>query len=141
MNSAGCPCRSKLIYLRQESDGTYVFIWGPPPDVKLPLIAAEEDTGPFTKALLEAAPGKNLIAYRSWMTMDEYVEIIARVKGIKVINRPPAPGVSFEGMASELLQELTENMQYFVEFGYEGKDDPTLVHPKDVRLFSFSTIS
>jgi hypothetical protein len=111
------------------------FFWDNiPTTVKLPLIATEEDTGPFTRALLEVAPGKNLIAYRAWMTMGEYLEIIGQVKGVKVISKQMPPDASWEALPEELVDEVTDNAKYIEEFGYEGRDDPTLVHPKDVSL-------
>lgn len=113
-----------------------MFSYCPPPEVKLPLIAADEDTGPLTKALLEVPPGKNLIAYRAWMTMAEYVESISRVKGVKAITKSLAPDAPMDMIPEELREELIENMLYFHEFGYEGRNDPSVVHPKDVSSIS-----
>jgi hypothetical protein len=110
----------------------YVFSYNIPTTVKLPLVAAEEDTGPFTKALVEVAPGKNLIAYRAWMTMDEYLDIIRQVTGVKAINKQLPADTHWEAIPEELREEMTDNAKYFEEFGYEGRDDPSLVHPKDV---------
>ncbi len=110
----------------------YVFTYNFPTAVKLPLIATEEDTGPFTKALVEAAPETNLIAYRAWMTMDEYVETICQVLGIKAFNKQLPVDAVWEGLPEELVLELSDNGKYFAEFGYEGRDDPSLVHPKNV---------
>ena len=110
----------------------YVFSHSFPISTKLPLIATEEDTGPFTKALVEDSPGKNLIAYRSWMTMDEYLEIIVKALGVKARNLRLPAGEGMAGLPEDLVQEILDNGNYFAEFGYEGKDDPSLVHPKDV---------
>jgi hypothetical protein len=35
-------------------------------------MGSPEDTGPATKALVSSQPGKNLIAYREWMTPNEF---------------------------------------------------------------------
>ena len=110
----------------------YVFSYNIPTTVKLPLVATEEDTGPFTKALVETAPGKNLIAYRAWQTMDEYIDIVSQVKGVKAVNKQMPPDAIWESVPEELREELGENAKYFEEFGYEGRDDPTVLHPKDV---------
>ena len=112
----------------------YLFVSKLKGDVKLPMIATEEDTGPFTKALLNTEPGKNLIAYREWMTNDAYVDLWARTLGVNAKSITLPADDPMEGIPEELKQELTENMAYFEEFGYEGRDDPTLVHPKDVSL-------
>lgn len=102
--------------------------------MKFPHVAAEEDSGPFTKALLESPPGRNLIAYRAWLTLDEFIEIWSRVLNIKakVISLPY--DTVMEGVPEELDLELTEMAQYSAEFGYEARDDPSVVHPKDVSF-------
>ncbi|EXJ54606.1 hypothetical protein A1O7_09947 [Cladophialophora yegresii CBS 114405] len=117
---------------QKDENGIYVFSYNFPMTVKLPLIATEEDTGPFTRALVEAAPGKNLIAYRAWMTMDEYLQIVCAVKGVKAVNQNVPLDASSGSLPEELVAELADNAGYFEEFGYEGRDDPTLVHPRDV---------
>jgi hypothetical protein len=68
------------------------------------------------------------------MTMDEYLEIIVRVKGVKAQNKMLPPGAGMAGVPEDLLEEMSDNANYFAEFGYEGRDDPSLVHPKDVSL-------
>lgn len=112
----------------------YVFTLSIPSTVKLPLIATEEDTGPFTKALVEDQAGKNLIAYREWKTLDEYVEIIKEVSGVNTKTATLPAGVEWDAMPEELRQEMSDNSNYFLEFGYEGRDDPSLSHPKDVSV-------
>lgn len=83
-------------------------------------------------ALVEVAPKQNLIAYRAWMTMDEYLEIICQVLGVKAFNKQLPADAKWEAIPDELVEELSDNSKYFEEFGYEGRDDPSLVHPKDV---------
>lgn len=112
----------------------YVFTLTIPTTVKLPLIATEEDTGPFTKALVEDKAGKNLIAYREWMTLAEYVEIIKKVSGVNTKTAPRPAGATWDDLPEELRQEMSDNSNYFSDFGYEGRDDPSLSHPKDVSV-------
>lgn len=101
-------------------------------DVKLPHIATEEDTGPFVKALLAVEPGKNLIAYREWLSLGELTDIMARAQGVNIKAKLLAADAPWEGVPADLVDELNDNMAYFNEFGYEGRDDPSLSHPKDV---------
>ena len=134
-----CPfvgrIEDSLTKASQDENGVYVFSISIPTSVKLPLIATEEDTGPFTKALVSVEPGKNLIAYRSWMSLDEYLEIIGRVKGVKMKNVLPPPDAEVDtGMPAELAEEMSDNAKYFEEFGYEARDDPSVLHPKDVSV-------
>ncbi|EGU78457.1 hypothetical protein FOXB_11033, partial [Fusarium oxysporum f. sp. conglutinans Fo5176] len=34
---------------------------------------------------------------------------------------------------TELKAELEDNMAYWNEFGYKGRDDPTVIHPRDLK--------
>jgi hypothetical protein len=110
----------------------YQFIGGLNGDVHLPIVAAEEDTGPAVKALVSCPPGKNLIAYREWITLSEFVQTWSRVLGVPAELVTLPEGQSIEGVPEELKQEFLENWGYWNEFGYEGRDDPTVVHPKQV---------
>ncbi|OQU98278.1 hypothetical protein CLAIMM_04087 [Cladophialophora immunda] len=123
---------------QKDADGVYTFSFTGSTNGKLPFVAAEEDTGPFTRALV-ATPeaGKNLIAYRAWMSMDEYIAILSQTLGVKTKTRVLSPeGASsvLSTLPEDLLEELVENANYFAEFGYEGRDDPSLVHPKDLGI-------
>ncbi len=37
-------------------------------------------------------------------------------------------------LSGELKEELEDNWAYWNEFGYEGRGDPTVIHPKDVSF-------
>jgi hypothetical protein len=102
------------------------------PDVKLPFIAAEEDTGPIVKALVQEAPGKNVIGYREWSSLREVAEAFTQATGVKAECIKLKKGESNVPLPSDLAQELEDNWAYCNEFGYEGRDDPTIIHPKDV---------
>ena len=98
----------------------------------LPLIAAEEDTGPFVKALVKAPHVRHLIAYREWMSIEEFVRIWARVVGVKARTTVWSFTEMVEAIGPEFGQEFAEAMAYWSEFGYEARDDLTVVHPRDV---------
>ncbi|KAH7247303.1 uncharacterized protein BKA55DRAFT_595001 [Fusarium redolens] len=74
-----------------------------------------EDSGPLVKALIKDSAGKNLIGYREWLTTRELASIFTKATGLK----------------AEV--ELEDNMAYWNEFGYEGRDDPTVIHPRDLK--------
>ncbi|KIX96202.1 uncharacterized protein Z520_07980 [Fonsecaea multimorphosa CBS 102226] len=123
---------------QKDVDGAYTFSFTVPTDGKLPLIAAEEDTGPFTRALVSTAEaGKNLIAYRAWMSMDEYIAILSQTLGVRTRTKvvaPDDPTSVYSTLPQDLLLEMTDNASYFAEFGYEGRNDPSVVHPKDLGV-------
>ncbi|EXJ69481.1 uncharacterized protein A1O5_07517 [Cladophialophora psammophila CBS 110553] len=121
---------------QKGADGVYNFSFSGATDTKLPLTAAEEDTGAFTRALVVSpSAGKNLIAYRAWMPMDEFVAIVSQTLGVKAGIKAMSPGGGAWGdIPEDLREELTDNASYFADFGYEGRDDPSPVHPKDLDV-------
>jgi hypothetical protein len=102
------------------------------PDTKFPYIAAEEDSGPIVKALIIQEPaGHNLIGYREWLTLKEIAESFTKATGIKAVA-VKSDGTFPPEFSEELVDEMRDCFGYFNEFGYEGRDDQTLVHPRDV---------
>ncbi|KAE8146464.1 hypothetical protein BDV25DRAFT_162370 [Aspergillus avenaceus] len=119
---------------KKSDTGVYQFITGVRGDAHMPMIAAEEDTGPAVKALVACPPGKNLIAYREWMTPDEFARVWSRVLGLPAEFVTLPADQSIEGVPEDLKQEFLDNWAYFNEFGYEGRDDPSLVHPHQLEV-------
>ncbi|KAM0085039.1 hypothetical protein ACKRZS_002479 [Fusarium odoratissimum] len=118
----------------KNADGVAQFVSTLEVDTKFPYIAPEEDTGPFVKALIIDEPaGHNLIAYREWLSANDIAAAFTKATGIpsKAIKDDGAipPGIS-----DELLGEMIDCFSYFNEFGYEGRDDPTVVHPRDLKF-------
>ncbi|RSM09500.1 hypothetical protein CEP52_004113 [Fusarium oligoseptatum] len=117
-----------------NADGVVQFIGHIEQDVKLPFIAAEEDSGPFVKALLQQPAGVNLIGYREWISPREAADALTRATGLKaeVVTLPK--GQFPPDLDPDLRAELEDNFAYFNEFGYEGRDDPSLTHPRDLKF-------
>jgi uncharacterized protein YbjT (DUF2867 family) len=112
--------------------GVAQFVGNIDPDVKLPFIAAEEDTGPIVKALVQEGAGKNVIGYREWSSLRELSKAFAQATGTQTECIQLPIGESNIPLPSELRLELDDNWAYCNEFGYEGRDDPTIIHPKDL---------
>lgn len=108
------------------------FIGNLEPDVKFPFIAAEEDSGPIVKALVNEAPGKNVIGYREWLTMRELALSFTKATGLRAECVTLPLGELEMPIPAEVKLELTENFGYWNEFGYEAREDPTVIHPRDV---------
>lgn len=108
------------------------FIGNLDPDVKLPFLAGEKDTGPFVKALVQESPGKNLIAYREWCTMNELATAFTQATGIQAETVVLPKGESHIPAPPDVAIQSGEMWAYCNEFGYEGRADPTLIHPKNV---------
>ncbi|KAL6899924.1 hypothetical protein GGI43DRAFT_423084 [Trichoderma evansii] len=118
---------------QKNADGVAQFITTMDADFKLPWIAAEEDTGPFVKALVQEKSGKNLIAYREWATLREMVQAFQKASETEsevVVVPRDQPN---EFLPPDVKLEVDEGFLYFKEFGYEARDDPTVIHPKDLE--------
>ncbi|KAM0347752.1 hypothetical protein ACHAPU_004767 [Fusarium lateritium] len=116
----------------KKADGVVQFITALNPDNKFPFIAADEDSGPLVRALITKEPaGHNLIGYREWLSHNEIAAAFTKATGIKsVVIR--SDGTLPPGLPEDLVGELVDCFNYFDEFGYEGRDDSTVVHPRDL---------
>ncbi|KAH7003211.1 hypothetical protein EDB82DRAFT_564295 [Fusarium venenatum] len=117
----------------KNTEGVAQFISPLDPDTKFPFIAAEEDSGPIVKALIIQEPaGHNLIGYREWLTSKEIAESFTKATGIESAA-VKSDGTFPPGFSEEFVGEMKDCFGYFNEFGYEGRDDPTIVHPRDLK--------
>lgn len=65
------------------------------------------------------------------MTMREFVQTFTNSTSHETVLIPPEKtDLSF--LPTELQEEITDNFMYFIEFGYEARDDPTVIHPTQV---------
>lgn len=83
---------------------------------------------------MEEPAGKNVIAYREWLTLREVAAILSQVIGIPAEAVQLPKGQSKVTEPAELKLELDDNFAYWSEYGYEGRADPTVIHPKDVSV-------
>ncbi|OHX01196.1 NADB-Rossmann family domain-containing protein [Colletotrichum incanum] len=100
------------------------------PTQKLPFVAAEEDTGPIVKALVEGEPGKHVIGYRELISQQELVDIFARVTGLASKLVKVSHDDFFAKVPPNLRVPLHESLAFIEEFGYTG-GDPSVVPPED----------
>ena len=115
----------------QDEEGNIVFN-GFGKGSNLPMIATEEDTGPLVHALLQVAPGQNLIGVRKWMQMDDFAETFGRVLG--VATRMSNVARSSDNFPDELREEFVDTIAYTQEIGYAAETlDKSLVQPDQVR--------
>lgn len=90
-------------------------------------------SGQLVRALIDTTPGKNLIAYREWMTLEEMVRVFAEVTGLHaqyvtlLASQPDIP------LPEGLEEEIDDNWACFNEIGYEAKNDPSVIHPDKIR--------
>lgn len=120
-------------------------------DALVPLVDARQDTGmhsikcsiedlepltsyvqgTFTKALVQAGPGKTLLGFGSLISWNEFAalwgktyEATCRYKRIdRKVLETAVPGC--------IGEELADMFEYIGEFGYDGRD-PSVVYPDNV---------
>ncbi|CAI7567461.1 unnamed protein product [Penicillium pancosmium] len=117
---------------RKNTSGVAQFIGGLDPDVELPFIAAEEDTGPIVRALVLEPATKEVIGYRARITLRGLIETFSQVTGMKAEAVVLPKGESVVPFPPELQRELDDNWAYWKEFGYYGSD-PAIVDPQDLE--------
>ena len=101
----------------------------------MPHVLPRKDTGYFVRALIQSAPGKNLLGAGTMISWADFLKLWCDIQG------KPYGGydnVSVEdvdkAMPGGLGRELAEMFAYASEFGYDGSD-PSIIHPKDVSSF------
>lgn len=83
---------------------------------------------------MQESARKNLIGYRGWSTLREVSGAFTQATGLAAECVVLPKGQSKIPVPPELGRELEDNWAYCNEFGYEGRDDPTIVHPRDVSF-------
>ncbi|KAJ9615427.1 hypothetical protein H2200_001502 [Cladophialophora chaetospira] len=116
----------------QDGDGMYVFRTRMAADRKVPLIAAGEDTGPLTKALVNVEGGKTLLASREFVTLDEFAQTWGRALGVEAKYVATGPDEVWVAIP-ELQEDIEECADFITEFGFDG-GNPSVVHPKDLGI-------
>lgn len=81
---------------------------------------------------MEEPAGKNVIGYREWLTLRELVVVFTQATGLAAEAIQLPEGKSKVESPPDLKLELDDNFAYWNECGYEGRDDPTIIHPRDV---------
>ncbi|KAI1608315.1 hypothetical protein EDD36DRAFT_412667 [Exophiala viscosa] len=123
---------------RKETDGSFNFINQFASDTPLPLIAADKDTGPLVRALLNEPAETKLMAYRAWMTFGEFVETWSRVLNVKAkVTTLPIKDILDSmpgGLDSSVREMLAEGMANMTEFGYKLREDPRLAQPHELKF-------
>jgi hypothetical protein len=89
---------------------------------------------------MDDAPGKSLTGYREWASMNEVAQAFENVTGYKA-EAVQLPIGEFGFDCPKVIQrDLIDNFAFANEFGLEGRNDPTLVHPKEVSFTAIFTM-
>ncbi|KAF7589494.1 hypothetical protein BBP40_004248 [Aspergillus hancockii] len=100
-------------------------------DQKMPVIAARESTGAFVRALIEEAPRTRLLAYDSYLSMGETVDVWARTTGHEV----ELVEMEAEAMHDqfEIPWEVLDAPGFISEFGYAAGIEG-VIHPSQLKV-------
>jgi hypothetical protein len=101
------------------------------PDIKLKLIAAEEDSGPFVWSMVQEGPGKVVVGYREILNLEEVAAAFTEATGVTTEIAQLPIGQHGVPLDKDLQLELDENWAYINEFGFMDQDGDAL-QPEDV---------
>ena len=117
----------------QEKDGTYLLSFPGNGETPLPIIDTPADTGPFVKALIELPPGKNLLAYGSVISWNDWMKLWCQINGVEGSYKSMSLDDCDKMLLGGFGREVGESFLFMCDFGYDG-GDPTIVYPKDVSF-------
>ncbi|PVH81998.1 NAD(P)-binding protein [Cadophora sp. DSE1049] len=117
----------------KQSDGSYVLSMPMDGDAPVPMVDARHDTGTCTKALVQVPPGKNLLAFGSMMSWNEWVALWGKIHGVKCTFVRMDRKVVENAIPGGVGEEYVDMLEYTSDFGYDG-GDKSVVHPKDLGV-------
>ena len=94
--------------------------------------------GLFTKALVDVAPGKNLLGFGSMMSWNEWVLVWARIHGVECRFERLDRKIVENAIPGGIGKEVADMYGYISDFGYDG-GDPSIVHPRDVSCAALNS--
>ncbi|KAH9220808.1 hypothetical protein DL95DRAFT_432989 [Leptodontidium sp. 2 PMI_412] len=124
---------SLLTQINKQPDGTYLLRMPLDGDALVPMIHARHNTGAFTKALVQVAPGKNLLGFGSMMSWNEFVRIWGKFHGVECHFERLDRKIVEQAVPGGIGEEFADMFEYTSDFGYDG-GDPSVVHPKDLGV-------
>ncbi|KAF3396777.1 NmrA-like family domain-containing protein 1 [Talaromyces pinophilus] len=108
---------------QKQADGSFVVRRTFSPELKMPFVVPQADTGEYVKALvLDLPAGTEVLAVSEFLTLPEWTEIWAKTLGVKAAYEHVSTQVFFQGVPDEVEKEFTETFTYTDEFGYTGGD-------------------
>ncbi|KUJ09943.1 NmrA-like family protein [Mollisia scopiformis] len=105
----------------------------PVTSILFPWYSVIDDTGPLIAALILAEPGKKLLGFNEWLSLQDVYRLMAKSlgTGIEFVDTMP----SFEMSVPEMKRAREEMMGFAIEFGYCGvKVDASIVMPADLGV-------
>jgi len=130
---AGNFRKQHAIGLHKTPDGVYEWVKCSPGSTQFPWVDTRVDTGKFVRALVKAAPGKQLLGVSQMVSYDEYMRVWGEVLGVKARYMSVTPAEYERLWPVEVGKEVTESSLYNDEFGWDG-GDPEVMRPGDLRL-------
>ena len=102
-----------------EASGKYQFLLPLPSTMRFPIIDEKKSPGPLVRALVEDEDaGVKLLAYDSFSTLGEIVEMWGRAKGKEVVLLEVS--AQFAGEKLGLSKQVLDAVLGCAEFGYTG---------------------
>jgi hypothetical protein len=116
---------------QKQPDGSYLLCRDTPSTFQMPHFVAHRDTGPFVKALVDMAPGKEIFAVSQYTTLPEMVEVWGRIHNVKAGYKEISTAELFQGLPEAFAYEMGESFDFLHKFGFTG-GDPQVLQPDQV---------
>ncbi|KAI9702657.1 MAG: hypothetical protein M1820_006163 [Bogoriella megaspora] len=113
---------------QKMEDGLYKMVTPCDPNAPVPLVDPRRDTGPFVRALLEVAPGVNLLGETSMLSSRDWLRLWAKIVGVERAEYVQCSVDEWDTALPDgkFGKELADMFKYTGEFGYDGNDSGTI---------------
>ena len=91
------------------------------------------DAGHYVKAIVDAGPGKNVLAFSARLTFADFVKFWSKINGVPATFSKITVAEHDKLAPGGYGEEMAEMYGYAQDFGYDGSD-PSVTYAKDVRI-------
>ncbi|TKA68787.1 hypothetical protein B0A49_06279 [Cryomyces minteri] len=115
----------------EKVDGTMKLKVPGSGDIPIPLVVPS-DCGYLVRALVQAPPGTNLLAFGDRMLWADYVALWSKTTGVPATFEKTTVAEHAKLSPNGYGEQVGEMYAYFQDFGYDGSD-PSVVHVQHLR--------
>jgi hypothetical protein len=97
------------------------------PEMLIPHLNPREDTGLHVLALLQLPPSSTLMAASEWLTWPDWIKLFGDITGTKTSYKQTSVEDMDEYLPGGAGKEIGEMYEFSSEFGYNTKQEGTLM--------------
>jgi hypothetical protein len=123
-----------FLWLNKAEDGVYELSTCAHPHTSFPWVDTLNDTGKFVRALVETAPGKDLLGVSEEVTYEQYLRQWSEVLGLPTRFRSISMEEYEKRFPETLAKEVSQSVAYNDQFGWDG-GELGILRPRDVSTY------